>query len=577
VDGHGEASGFTIYNASPKDRPMFATRDSRRNAKVFVYLLAAALATGQAVEAVAQSNGGWAPRGSGGSPSSPSTSTPSANPWRLPNGQVMPAESNGKNAANSNTLRSGQPANNTLREPRAVNAPVNAQPIAAAPASPSATRSINVQQHTPSSAVTQTAAVVPARRPANTTMRPTQQPNFGTPRVARTMPPRNSVSSPSTARMWQRMNVAMNGAEWTGESEDLPLPGPTPAPSAKSMDNSDPFGSDPDGYYLQGDGGFHSSGHGSCECGDGCCGNCGCGEQCGCGDACEPGCGCSGCDDPACNDCLAVGPGDPESCHSIRLRVPKWQELAVFAGVQGFKGPYDQDRDASNFGFHEGFNAGYKIPYTYMGYQIGYQAAQSDLNGDEDLPSGHSHTQHFTTLGLYRRCQDGLQFGSAWDVLADRRHHARTFHQIRNELSWIDCGIHEIGVSATVGIMDHEDQDDEDITWEATDQYLLFYRIHGKTCGEGRIYGGWTDDSDGILGADMLLPVHDRWSVQTGFTYMIPDARDGVDGAQEEAWNINLALVWHWDCRARKSHDNPYRPLFNVANNGYMIIDSREN
>jgi hypothetical protein len=71
--------------------------------------------------------------------------------------------------------------------------------------------------------------------------------------------------------------------------------------------------------------------------------------------------------------------------------------------------------------------------------------------------------------------------------------------------------------------------------------------------------------------------VHDRWSVQGGFTYMIPDANDGVDGAREEAWNINLALVWHWDCRARKSHSNPYRPLFNVANNGYMIIDSRDN
>ena len=64
---------------------------------------------------------------------------------------------------------------------------------------------------------------------------------------------------------------------------------------------------------------------------------------------------------------------------------------------------------------------------------------------------------------------------------------------------------------------------------------------------------------------------------QHGFTYMIPDARDGEDGAGDEAWNIRLGMVWHWDCRARKPFDNPYRPLFNVADNGYMIIDSREN
>jgi hypothetical protein len=267
--------------------------------------------------------------------------------------------------------------------------------------------------------------------------------------------------------------------------------------------------------------------------------------------------------------------------------VPRWQELAIFGGVQGFKNPYDKDRDRGNFGFHEGFNIGAKIPYTYMGYQVGYQAAQSQLNGTESPNSPESHTQHFTTFGLFRRTTDGLQFGSAWDTLVDRRHDARTFHQIRGELSWLDKCTHEFGFSATVGILDHEEDEEEQnevngngnghITWEAADQYLLFYRVHGKRGGEGRFYAGWSDDSDGILGSDMLIPVHDRWSVQTGFTYMIPDARDGEDGSREEAWNINLALVWHWDCRARSSHSNPYRPLFNVANNGYMIIDSREN
>jgi hypothetical protein len=274
---------------------------------------------------------------------------------------------------------------------------------------------------------------------------------------------------------------------------------------------------------------------------------------------------------------LSIGPGDPESCHSVRIRLPKWQELAIFGGVQGFKGPYDKDRDSGNFGFHEGFNAGFKIPYTFAGYQIGYEAVQSQLNGDKDTDISESHTQHFTTFGLFRRTTDGLQFGTAWDTLVDQRHRAYTFHQLRGEMSWLDCSTHEFGVSATVGVLDHEDRNDDDITWEATDQYVLFYRIHGKNGGEGRFYGGWTDDSDGILGADMLIPVHDRWSVQSGFTYMIPDAKNGEDGASEEAWNIQLGIVWHWGCTARKSHNNPYRPLFNVANNGTMIIDSRDN
>jgi len=370
--------------------------------------------------------------------------------------------------------------------------------------------------------------------------------------------------------MWQRMNVAMNGPDAiTSEPEDLPMPGE----HGKGV-HGDPFGPESNGYYMPGDEQYHPS-CGPEGCGDGC----SCGDTCGCGDACEPGCGCGnyGCEGECVNDCLSIGPGDPESCHSVRIRVPKWQELMVFGGVQGFKGPYDQDRDGGNFGFHEGFNASYKIPYTYAGYQFGYEAAQSQLNGDENTDVAESHTQHFVTFGLFRRATDGLQFGAAWDALRDQRFEAVDFHQLRSEVSWMDCGRHEWGLSATVGVNEIEDEDDDEIVWQASDQYLLFYRYHGVKGGEGRFYGGWNDESDGIIGSDLTLPVHDRWSVQTGFTYLIPDARNGEDGAGEEAWNVSLAMVWHWDCRARKMHDNPYRPLFNVANNGYLIVDNRDN
>ena len=117
----------------------------------------------------------------------------------------------------------------------------------------------------------------------------------------------------------------------------------------------------------------------------------------------------------------------------------------------------------------------------------------------------------------------------------------------------------------------------ERITFGASDQYLLFYRYHGCSGGEGRLYAGCNDDSDGIVGADMLIPVGDRFSVQTGFTYLIPDAPDGTIGATQEAWNIGLGLVWHWDRQARKSFDNCYRPMFNVADNGTLIVDQRNN
>jgi hypothetical protein len=397
-------------------------------------------------------------------------------------------------------------------------------------------------------------------------------------------------------RLWQSVNVAFQQpSEWdvAFQPEEMPIPG---GPAMGPMHGPyDPMMGDCS------DGSCSPHGQGGCGCGTGGCGEscgcgcaggcgegmCGCGMGAGCGGACEPGCGCEpscGCGSGSCgsggccDNGLCIGWGDHESCHTIRVRVPKWQEFTVFGGVQGFKGPYDQDRDSGNFGFHEGLNVGFKMPYSTMGYQIGYRAVHSQLSGDKDEDISDPHTQQFVTAGIFQRAKDGIQGGVVWDMLRDERWGAVDFHQLRGELSLIDRGCHEIGVSVAVHLNDHEIQrDNDDFTtfYQATDQYLLFYRFHGVNGGEGRFFGGFNDDSDGIIGADVLLPLHDRWSMAAGFTYLIPDESGGSEGASQEAWNVGLGLVWHWDCRARKSHNNCYRPLFNVADNGYLIIDDR--
>ncbi len=249
----------------------------------------------------------------------------------------------------------------------------------------------------------------------------------------------------------------------------------------------------------------------------------------------------------------------------------------VFGGVQGFKGPYDQERDSGNFGFNEGFNIGAKVPYAQLGYQFGWRGVESQLNGDKNTDTEQQHFQQFATAGLFHRQCEGLNFGVVWDMLNDERFHARQFSQIRTEISLIGGGCHEIGFTGIFGFNDQKLDNDEfdNVKFEASDQYLLFYRIHGCNGGEGRFFAGANGDADGLIGADMLLPVGDRFSVQAGFEYLIPDAKNGEDGASQEAWNIGLGLVWHWDAQARKCFNNCYRPMFNVADNGTLIIDQK--
>jgi hypothetical protein len=312
-----------------------------------------------------------------------------------------------------------------------------------------------------------------------------------------------------------------------------------------------------------------------------------CDDTCGPGGCCGPMCGdsvggCSGCghdlDNCECNIDLALGLHDPEACQEVRFRVPRVHTLMVNGGVHGFKGPLDRQRDSGNFGFQEGINLGFKMPLTRFGYQLGYQTTQSQLSGDGDTGITDAFSQHFFTVGAFRRERDGLQGGIAWDWLVDDRDTSLNFSQIRAEVGYVECGCHEFGLMGAVHLRDDrwlDEQQESLVTFQSVDQYMVYYRMHGARGGEGRVYAGLTDNADGLVGADFLLPLTDNWSLQPAFTYLIPKDDGSSVAAREEAWNIGINLVWHWKGQARSCHSSPYRPLFNVADNGSMIIDNR--
>ena len=87
--------------------------------------------------------------------------------------------------------------------------------------------------------------------------------------------------------------------------------------------------------------------------------------------------------------------------------------------------------------------------------------------------------------------------------------------------------------------------------------------------------GGATNDSEGVFGGDFIAPFNNRWAVQGGFNYLITDAAEGTIGSREESWNVGMNLVWFYGCTAKSGRNNPYAPLFPMADNGYMFIDQK--
>jgi Family of unknown function (DUF6666) len=384
--------------------------------------------------------------------------------------------------------------------------------------------------------------------------------------------PANRPRSSASANRWLDdtwIRPLKQVAYQAGEPEELYAP---PGDASEMQMQGEPMGPGPE---LQSDGEWIGSPDGvpyGSSCCDGDCGP-GCGDDLGC-------CSTCGRELEPCHIDLAPGLHDAEACQEVRFRIPRVNTLMVDAGVHGFKGPYDQSRDTGNFGFQEGFNLGFKFPLTDFGYQVGYQAMQSQLSGDANAGITTSFSQSFFTAGLFRRTRDGFQGGVAWDLMLDDRNTNAAFSQIRAELGFVDCGCHEVGATIAVHLRDHtifEVDNEQTIfrTFQSADQYLLYYRMHGARGGEGRVYGGLTDDADGIIGSDFLLPLTDSWSLQPAFTYLLPWGNGNQVASREEAWNIGINLVWHWKGQARECHSSPYRPLFNVADNGTMIIDNR--
>jgi hypothetical protein len=315
--------------------------------------------------------------------------------------------------------------------------------------------------------------------------------------------------------------------------------------------------------------------------------------QIGCTDGCASGdCGPGGCGG-GCMNCARDEWADPRPCPGCGVfgyhrfgcgRVaacldnclgPLIREWSIFAGTQGFKGPIDLGTNG-NFGFNEGFNlAGPIIPFPRfgIGYQAGARFTQSDLSGN--IFGTNTREQQFLTGGIFHRAyrHRGLQWGVVYDWVSENYYTKNSLAQIRAEISFLTgCG-HEIGFLGSQGLKEDTNDLVPNFILRPTDQYNLFYRHTTERGAQGRIFGGVTGQSLGIFGADFRVPMSNRVEFNGGFTYISPDNGQNGGGQQDESWGLGMNIAWFFGRRKDGVHNTPYRPLFNVADNGSLMLD----
>jgi hypothetical protein len=254
-----------------------------------------------------------------------------------------------------------------------------------------------------------------------------------------------------------------------------------------------------------------------------------------------------------------------------------FHDMAIFGGLQGFKGPADQARNG-NFGFIEGFNFGAPLGLGNLGFQAGFAASQSNFSGNQVLDA-HNGTRHqyFFTGGIFHRAVcGGFQGGAVFDYMTDSYYYGyynndqqAHLKQIRSEASYIGPQGHEIGYMGSYAVGGHQVAN---LQLDPTDVFALFYRRQFEGGGSGRFWLGASGHGDGVLGAEVLVPLGNHWAIENRFTYLIPKQGTGTEGQLTENWALNISLVFYLGQTAKCAQTSPFRPLFGVADNSTFLV-----
>jgi hypothetical protein len=266
-----------------------------------------------------------------------------------------------------------------------------------------------------------------------------------------------------------------------------------------------------------------------------------------------------------------------------------YRDFTASAGITAFTNATDLGING-NFGTNEYLN--WSMPFWNafgVGWQVGWRGTQTNFQpasievGTTTL-SKNARDQQFVTTGFFTRAFEGrgLQGGAVYDYLHDSWFDNTDVSQLRYELSYV-WGYHELGFWGASNIGDQTS-----LFGRATrvggvastlDLYTGFYRVQFGDANEWKFWGGGTGEGEGIIGSLVRAPMHKSLALEGTFTYVIPgrnqvinfDGQGQASTFSPSAWNVGVNVVWYPAGRSRRSLASPYRPLFEVADNGSMI------
>ena len=274
----------------------------------------------------------------------------------------------------------------------------------------------------------------------------------------------------------------------------------------------------------------------------------------------------------------------------------KWyRDFTASVGVTAFENELDLGL-AGNFGTNEYLNFGMPLWNAFgLGWQVGVRGTQTGFGSRALTPTGAASTnpvidsrnQQFVTTGFYTRAFEGrgLQGGAVFDYLNNTGFTGTAdIKQMRGEISYV-WGYHEWGFwgafNAGQGLGVVPAQSGKTFENNSVHTYNAFYRVQFGDANEWKVWGGASHEGQGYVGSILRAPMTRSLALEGTFAYLMPGKSRGIPKIKQTqiltgnftpmAWNLGINLVYYPRGRSRRSLASPYRPLFDVADNGTMI------
>ncbi|HEY7475170.1 MAG TPA: DUF6666 family protein [Vicinamibacterales bacterium] len=288
----------------------------------------------------------------------------------------------------------------------------------------------------------------------------------------------------------------------------------------------------------------------------------------------------------------ASDPARTEGPQSYVVQTPgagqtgRWfDNLSLFVGPDGSKQPQDLGINA-NMGIRFSGNIGFPLlERAGIGAQIGAALNLSDaaVHVLDQVEGTSRRTQTYLTLGVFQRASEKWNWAVAYDVLVQQYYDDFKLAQWRGQLGYAVTPRNEVGLWVAKSAKGDDGlMADTPVRLDPISQINGYTRITWTNLAQTAVWVGmashhnnvvWVfpdnskDDHVLVYGADLYVPLNERFGLQGAANFLTPTATGTVDAY--------LGVVFYPGRGAFRAVRNAFAPLQTVANNPSFSVNLR--